>query len=142
MTKPNVVQPYLLTFENRKKYLLARVDGELDSPAISLQYWSRVAAVCERSGFSKVLVVEALAKNLLLPDAFRTCCAFRYEDFLGLKIAFVDLYADHAEVNDFNISMSTRRGVNISSFASVEAAENWLLDDEEAITKIAAAARC
>ena len=142
MTKPNVVQPYLLTFENRKKYLLARVDGELDSPAISLQYWSRVAAVCERSGFSKVLVVEALAKNLLLPDAFRTSCAFRHEDFLGLKIAFVDLYDEHAAVNDFNINMSTRRGVNIRSFPGVKEAENWLLDDEAATLKVTVAARC
>ena len=47
--------------------------------------------------------------------------------FLGIAIAFVDRYADQAELNSFGELVAQDRGVRGRYFSDAEKAEDWLL---------------
>ena len=49
------------------------------------------------------------------------------ELFLGIAIAFVDRYADQAELNSFGEMVAQNRGVRGRYFADTANAEAWLL---------------
>lgn len=119
----------VLTIENRQHYLYIRVDGERDNADITTRMWKQVATTCRQTGQRKVMVVEAIEENIELADAYDTVWDRRLDEFDGLKIAFVDLIEEHHEVNEFVNNCTRNRGLNIRLFRSIEAAEDWLLED-------------
>ena len=119
----------VLTIENRQHYLYIRVDGERDNAEITTRMWKQVATICRQTGQTKVMLVEAIEENIDLDEAYDTVWDRRYDEFDGLKIAFVDLIEEHHEVNEFVNKCTRNRGLNIRLFRSIKAAENWLRED-------------
>ena len=116
---------YTLTFEQRPDHLYARVEGENDSSEISRAFWIEVAGECERLGASKVLVEENIPEVVSVSEMY--AIASELPDlFLGVSIAFVDPYADQAELNSFGELVAQNRGMRGRFFADVESAEEWL----------------
>ena len=50
---------------------------------------------------------------------------------LGMKVAYVDLKAEHHEMNLFGETVAVNRGVCLKCFRGVVEGEKWLLADKE-----------
>jgi len=119
-------KPYHLTFSYHLDYLEAEVVGFEDSLEVSCSYWQEIAAEVRRGGFDKVLVVERIVGNVDPADAFEIARRNAATDFRGAKIAFVDAYEDHRDINRLCETVSNNRGRNIRCCESVLAAAKWL----------------
>ena len=116
---------YTLTFEERPGYLHARVEGEHDSYEISRNFWIEIAAECERRGTTKLLVEENIPEVVSFSEMYNI--AADLPDLLfGVSLAFVDPFADQAELNSFGELVAQNRGVRGRFFADVDSAEDWL----------------
>ena len=120
-----MAKQYTLTFEERPEYLYARVEGEHDSYEISRSFWSEVALECERRGTSKVLVEENIPEVVSVSEMYAIASELP-DMFLDVSIAFVDRYADHAELNSFGELVAQNRGVRGRFFGDLASAEEWL----------------
>jgi len=116
---------YTLTFEDRPEYLYARVEGEHDSYEISRAFWTEVGEECERLGASKVLVEENIPEVVSVSEMYAIASELP-DMFLGVSLAFVDPFADQAELNSFGELVAQNRGVRGRFFADLAAAEEWL----------------
>jgi hypothetical protein len=119
---------YRLEFERRAGYLYAHVEGEHDSYAISKAYWQEVADECDRSGCDAVLIDENIKEAASIADVFQLCSEIPSMGFLGVRVAFVDRYLDHNEVNEFGELVALNRGIDGKLFNDIDEAEKWLLD--------------
>lgn len=117
---------YTLRFKYHADYLEARVAGFEDSFEISCSYWRRIAAELRSGEYDKLLVVEKLCCNVGITDGYRIASHNAGTDFRNAKIAFVDEYRDHRDVNLFCAVVSNNRGRNIRVHDSVEEARKWL----------------
>lgn len=120
-------KPYKLTFERRGGYLYAYVEGEEDSYEISHDYWKEIADECKANRYKKVLIVEDIVENGSIAEAYQLCSEFPQMGYAGMKVAFVDRYAEHAEENAFGELVAVNRGINAKIFNSQDEAEAWLL---------------
>ena len=119
-------KPYRLTFDDRPDLLHARVEGEHDSYEISRQFWKEIAAECERLKATRLLVEEDIPEAVSFADIYAIASELP-EMFIGVSIAFVDRYADQAELNSFGELVAQNRGVRGRFFADAAVAEEWLL---------------
>src|SRR5688500_10922716 len=83
---------YTLTCEHRPDYLYAYVEGQHDNYEISRQYWQEVIDECNRAGYSKVLVEEAIEEQSSMIDTFQLVSEFGEMGLRGIKMAFVDRF--------------------------------------------------
>lgn len=128
MTTPNLQKPYNLTFESRPQYLYARVEAETDSYEISRRYWEEIANECKTANWKKLLVEEAIPDGFSVAEAFQLASELPQIGLFGVKIAFVDVFAEEQEeVNSFSEMVAVNRGLNTKVFDNVPAAEQWLL---------------
>ena len=125
MNSPSAEKPYTLTFEQRPDYLHAKVDGEKDSYEISIAYWKEIAAECERRGSAKLLVEEDIVEVVSISEMYSIATELPGM-FYGIAIAFVDRYADQAELNSFGEMVAQNRGVRGRFFVTVGEAKAWL----------------
>lgn len=116
---------YTLAFEQRPDYLHARVEGEHDSYEISRSFWSDIAAECEKRDTTKLLVEENIPEIVSFSEMYNIASDLP-DLFLGVSVAFVDPYADQAELNSFGELVAQNRGVRGRFFADVASAEDWL----------------
>ena len=103
-----------------------RVEGERDSYELSMAYWREIAAECSRLGTVRLLVEEDIPEVVGYSDMFRIAAELP-EMFLGIAIAFVDRYADQAELNEFGELVAQNRGVRGRYFSDAAEAEAWLV---------------
>ena len=116
---------YTLTFEERPEYLHARVEGEHDSYEISHGFWTDIAAECERLGTTKLIVEENIPEIVSFSEMYNIAADLP-DLFFGVSVAFVDPYADQAELNSFGELVAQNRGVRGRFFADIASAEDWL----------------
>ena len=116
---------YTLTFEERPDYLYARVEGEHDSYEISRDFWIEIAGECEKRGTRKLLVEENIPEAVSVSEMYAIASELP-DRFLDVSLAFVDPYADQAELNSFGELVAQNRGVRGRFFADVASAEEWL----------------
>jgi hypothetical protein len=116
---------YKLTFEDRPEYLHARVEGEHDSYEISRDFWAEIGSECEKRGTTKLLVEENIPEVVSFSDMYNIASDLP-DLFFGISIAFVDRFADQAELNSFGELVAQNRGVRGRFFADVASAEDWL----------------
>lgn len=119
-------EPYYLKFLYHADYLEARVAGFEDSVEISCSYWRRIAAEVRSGKYDKVLVVEKLCCNVGITDGYLIASHNAGTNFRNAKIAFVDEYKEHRDVNVFCSVVSNNRGRNIRVHDSIEEARKWL----------------
>ena len=121
-------KPYQITFEHRSQYLYIYVSGEHDSYEISRRYWLEVADECGKTGYKKVLIEEDIEETVSLAEVYQLASELPQMGFQGVRVAFYDRFAEHADLNQFGELVATNRGLLARVFNNLEEAENWLLD--------------
>jgi hypothetical protein len=125
MTGNEETAPYEITYEDRGAYLYAHVDGQFDTVATSLRYWSDVAAECRKRGHRRMLVVEDFQTEASTSDVFQV--AERLPAITrGLKVAFVDERFAELSTNKFGEDVAVNRGAQGRVFADAASADEWL----------------
>jgi hypothetical protein len=76
-----------------------------------------------------VLVEEDIPEAISISEAFELASQIPELGFSRIKIAFVDRYADQAELNEFAEIVATNRGAFGRFFIDLAEAEDWLLKD-------------
>lgn len=122
-------KPYRITFEQRPEYLYVYVTGDHDSYEISRSYWLEVSAMSAESGSQKILIEEDIPETVSISDVFRLACDLPQMGFFGVRLAFVDRYAEQNELNEFGELVAVNRGITGKIFNDIQTAEKWLLSD-------------
>ncbi|PRH83299.1 hypothetical protein C6N40_03885 [Arenimonas caeni] len=115
-----------IRYEDRPGYLHALVTGPRDSRAISIAYWSEVAAECRRRKAAKLMVVEKLGEFEGERDIEMTIDVLFSLGLDKLQVAFVvgrvELmgHVEHGEI------LARERGAVGRVFISEAMADHWL----------------
>jgi hypothetical protein len=120
---------YKLTIEQKASYLHARITGENTSENVA-RYMGDVIRECTARGCFRVLIEERLeGPRLGLLEVFGMVSkgAVRYQRTLE-ALAYVDINAA-GEGMRFAEDVAVNRGFPVKVFATVVAAEQWLLSD-------------
>ena len=122
-------KPYDLTLEQRPGYLYAYVEGQHDSYEISKAYWQEIANEVARLGADRVLIDENIAESVAVAEIYELASEIPTMGFSSARVAFVDRYLDHHEVNSFAELVAVNRGMRGKVFNDLEEAERWLMAD-------------
>ncbi len=117
---------YKIEFHHRPEYFAAFVSGKKNSVEISKQFWHHIAEEFKKNRYEKLLVVEEVENAVSLAEMFEVASKIP-QLFPGIRIAVVDKYAERQKLNEFCEIVATNRGARKKVFATVEAAEDWLL---------------
>lgn len=120
-----------VTIEKKDQYLRVHVTGE-NTLANVLAYMDDIYRTCLTQSVNHVLIEEHLTgPNLDTFDVFEVVIKnFGRARALGLRIAYVDLNADHSKRGlKFAENLAHIRGVNVAVFTDTETAIPWLLQD-------------
>ena len=118
--------PYEVGFERRPEFLVAHVSAPKDSVEVSLGFLREIAEECRRGQYGRVLVVEDIPNNLSTGEMYEVASRVPKFGGHGLVIAYVDLQAEHHELNLFAETVAVNRGVLVKCFRTVAEAERWL----------------
>lgn len=119
--------PFRITFEHRPEYLYAYVEGDNDSYDVSIAYWKLTASEARTAGYRKVLVDENIAGVVTMAEMYQVASDLAAV-VQGIKIAYVDRFADQAELNEFGELVAQNRGIVGRFFVDIAEAEAWLLE--------------
>jgi len=120
---------YSLSFEDRGRYLFARVKGEKGTLEIATSYWYEIAQEAMRTNLKRVLVIEDIPEVITIAEVHQLVTSLADLPVKDVRLAFVDLHAEHASLNNFGILVGENRGFSLKAFDTEEAAENWLLEE-------------
>ena len=116
-----------MRFEERPGYLLAHVSGPRDTLDVSLGYWRAIVAEVQRSGHTRLLVVEDFPNDISTLDMLRVVNFLVDLGLRHVRTAFVDKRNDHLARNLLGEVVVVAHGLPAKVFASVQEAERWLL---------------
>ena len=119
---------YLLTFEDRGRYLFALVKGERGTLEIATSYWFEIAQEAMKTALKRVLVIEDIPEMISIAEVHQLVTNLADLPIKDVRLALVDLHAEHASLNNFGILVGENRGLSIKAFDTEEAAETWLLE--------------
>ena len=125
----NTEKPYRISFEQRPQYLYVYVAGEQDSYEISHQYWQEIADECRRISAKYVLIEEDIQEVISMGEMYRLASEFPKMGFFGIRIAFVDRFLEHQNLNQFGELVAVNRGIYGKIFNDAAEAEKWLLSE-------------
>jgi hypothetical protein len=125
--RENLPKPYEITFEHRQHYLYVYVTGDQDSYEVSRSYWLEVAEECRKTGYKKVLIDEDIENMVSIAEVYKLASELPQMGFQGVRVAFYDRFADHADLNQFGELVATNRGLLARVFNDPQKAEDWLL---------------
>jgi len=123
----NLEDKFSITFEERPEYLYVYVTGEYDCFELSYTYWTKVSEVCRQKNFKKVLIEEDIPGSVPIADVYKLASELPNMGFLGVRVAFVDRYAEHHESNEFGELVAFNRGIFGKVFKNFEEGEKWLI---------------
>ena len=129
MSSTEIGKNYSTTFEDRGRYLFALVEGEKGSLDIVSAYWNEIAQKAITSGLKRVLVIEDIPEMISIAEVHQLVTGLSELPVKDIRLAFVDLHAEHASLNDFGILVGENRGFSVKSFDTEESAETWLLEE-------------
>jgi hypothetical protein len=121
---------YNLDIERRKGYLLFRVTGQ-NSPETVQSYMRDIVAACKTRECFRILIDEQLdGERLDTLEIFSLASdgAMRALGFFQ-AIAYVD--PRMGEMAEFAETVAVNRGMPFKSFSTIDAAETWLLKQNE-----------
>jgi hypothetical protein len=123
------INNYRLSFEERNTYLYAHLIGE-DSFAASLSYWNDIADKVTATGYRKLLIHEALTGEVAISEMHDIIMDLMPSGLLDVQIAFFDENIDDTPVNALGQSLANSKGANVQIFDSLEAAKQWILQED------------
>jgi hypothetical protein len=117
---------YALRIEPREHYLYAHVEGPEDTVAISIAYWSEIAAACAGGTVKRLLVVEELAGGAQPGEIEQVVDGLVRLGFRDIQVAYVDATED-AAVLVGGEAHARSAGIVARVFRRSDEAERWLL---------------
>lgn len=126
---PDVPQDsgFTLRFERSPGFLLAEVEGERSSAAITLAYWREIAHECERVGARRLLVIDHFRGNAVSVDEMRACVHALGNTILAtLRIALYEPEAENVAALQHAELDALEAGFEFRVFGSRREAEIWL----------------
>lgn len=129
-TQNSDIKDYSLKFEYRPDYLYAYVSGEQDSLEISRSFWRAIADESLRVEAHRLLIVEDIEEAVSQTDMYQIASEIPQLGLNAIRIAFVDKFIEHQDLNEFGEIVATNRGIYGKIFNDVDQAEKWLLSDQ------------
>lgn len=129
MITAEVQKQYELRFEDRGRYIFAHIKGNRGTLEIATAYWTEIAQEAIRTGLKRLLVIEDIPEMISIAEVHQLVTGLADLPIKDVRIAFVDLYAEHSSLNEFGILVGENRGFTVRSFDTEELAEAWLLED-------------
>lgn len=124
---PEPPPPYELRFTDRGDYLYAAVDGDHDSPEVTLAYWRDIAAECLRRGAARLLICDDLQGEPATPQDFLDlAAALRDSGLESVRIAFHEPVSSHVRLAEHGEIAFREAGFTLRVFGSEQEAELWL----------------
>jgi hypothetical protein len=119
---------YELNITKRPGFLHAIVTGE-NTAETNRGYLEELLGRCVAQGCDSVLIEERLGGQRLWPSQIFEIASQMTEKARGWVrvVAFVDVNAQDQWNTKFGENVAVNRGLNVSVFATVAAAEAWLL---------------
>ena len=127
MGVPVPAPSFRLRFEKRPGYLYAHVSGPEDSPAISLAYWTSIAAECRKRRPASLMVRDTLEGVAATPEEIAGQMPhLRGLGLEGLRIAFVEETSAHVPLMEIGESIAREHGFMVRVFGREDEAIRWL----------------
>lgn len=127
VSSTEIRKQYSLEIVDRGRYLFASIKGEKGTLDIAMSYWAEIAQAAIGSGLKRILVIEDIPEMITIAEVHQLVTSLADLPVKDVRLAFVDLYAEHASLNNFGILVGENRGFSLKSFDTEEAAEEWLL---------------
>lgn len=128
LSSTEIAKKYTLNFEDRGRYLFASVKGDKGTLEIATAYWYEIAQEAIRTNLKRVLVIEDISEMITIAEVHQLVTGLADLPVKDVRLAFVDLHAEHASLNNFGILVGENRGFSLKAFDTEEAAESWLLE--------------
>ncbi len=128
MSSSESSKQYSLEIVNRGRYLFASIKGERGTFEIAMSYWAEIAQAVITSGLKRVLVIEDIPEMITIAEVHQLVTNLADLPVKDVRLAFVDLHAEHASLNNFGILVGENRGLSLKAFDTEEAAVEWLLE--------------
>lgn len=129
MSSTEIKKHYSLKLEDRGRYIRASVHGNQSTLEIATAYWMEIAEAVLKSGLKRLLVIEDISDVITIAEVHELVTSLADLPVKDVRIAFVDLHAEHASLNDFGILVGENRGFTLKAFDTEEAAETWLFSE-------------
>lgn len=128
MTNTRVVPGpgFRICFDDEPDFLRAYVFDGADSLEVSLAMWQMMAAECEATNSTSLLVLEDLRSTVDLPGIEVVIDAIARMSVAELRVAFVELRED-IQSAEFGEILCLERGIKARVFSHEADARHWLL---------------
>ncbi len=120
---------FRICYDQHPDYLRGYVFDGTDSLEVSLAMWKMLAAECETTGATKLLVVEDLRSTVDSAALEIVIDAISKLSVSALRVAFVEL-RDDIEGAEFGEILCMERGIKVRAFSLEAQARRWLLYGE------------
>ncbi len=118
---------YELNIEHRPMYLYACVRSETISREMVVEYMEEVFAEFRKGQFSRLLLKKEISAQLKVSDYPIVARKIIKAGAQGIRIAVVDEFPEHVEVNDLGATKARKAGLEIQFFTNFPAGVHWLL---------------
>lgn len=115
-----------ICFDDEPGFLRAYVFDGTDSLEVSLAMWRMMAAECEATNSTRLLVIEDLRSTVDLPVIELVVDAISKMSVAGLRIAFVEL-RDDIQSAEFGEILCLEQGIEARVFSHEADARHWLV---------------
>lgn len=119
-------KPYTIVFEDYPEYLYALVHGDQYGYEVLSGFLKDIADECKRRNFRQVLIEENISATASKEDVYRVASELPELGFAGIRMAYVDRFADQKEINEFGHDVAVDNGIDVRIFATQAEADAWL----------------
>ena len=118
---------YELTIEKRPLYLYACVESTTINREMVMSYLAEIFEAFRSGQYSRLLIVKEIPAALEQDDFAFIATEIMRSGAQGLRIAVVDEFPDHADLNRKGAAKARKTGLDVEFFGSFASAVHWLL---------------
>lgn len=126
MNDQNDKATYTIVFEEYPNYLYALVHGDKYDYEVIAAFLSEIASECRKRNFDRVMIEENISATATEEDIARAAEDLPKFGFLGIRMAYLDRFTEHMELNEYGQDIAVDHGVNVKLFYDQAAADKWL----------------
>ena len=117
---------YTIVFEDHPGYLYALVHGEEYDYDVLSAFLREIASEVRSRGYSQVLIEENISAAASEEDIYRAAIELPEFGYAGIRMAYVDRFADQREINEFGRKVAIDNGIDVRQFGDIGHAAAWL----------------
>ena len=117
---------YTIVFEDHPGYLYALVHGEEYDYEVLSGFLREIASEVKARGFKQVLIEENISASASEEDIYRAAVDLPEFGYAGIRMAYVDRFADQREINEFGRKVAIDNGIDVRQFTDMSHAAAWL----------------